>query len=68
MNWPKWNPMWRRKWERTPGQYAISRVMSNFLAIATWLKRSSIQVEFSRNKKCLYNLTDCREYLQKKLK
>lgn len=65
MIWPKGNQVWRKKWkERTPWQYAISRVMWEFLSLVTWLKKQTIASYFTREKKSLANLQDCRDYLK----
>ena len=64
MNGPKGNPVWRKKRERQPGQYMISRVMWEFLSLATWLKKQTLASYFTRNKKSLANLQDCRDYLK----
>lgn len=66
--WPKWNQVWRKKREREPWSYTISWVMSNFLSLATGVKKQTIQSYFSREKKSLANLQDCWEYLRNNIK
>lgn len=53
---------------RSPSKTTISRVMSSFLAFATWVKKETITVYFSKNKKSLTSFSDCLEYLRVKLK
>lgn len=61
-----WKPG-RKKGEKwIPGVRCRSWVMSEFLSLATGVKKESLQVIFSRDKKKLSNLNDCREWLYKR--
>lgn len=65
---PKGKVVKRKKGSRSPSKTTISRVMSSFLAFATWVKKETITVYFSKNKKSLTSFADCLEYLRSKLK
>lgn len=57
-----WKPG-RKKKKWIPGAISRSWVMGEFLSIATGIKKESVQAMFSRHKKKLSNLNDCRERL-----
>lgn len=65
---PKGKVLKRKKGSRSPSKTTISRVMSSFLSFATWVKKETITVYFSRNKKSLTSFSDCLDYLRVKLK
>lgn len=59
-------PKEKRHWKRNPWQYAISRVMCEFVSTITWVKRESVQSYFSRENKKLTDYNDVYEYLKEK--
>lgn len=59
---------WSRSgtWEIWP--YTKAHVMVEYIEANTWLKRCTIQSQFSRNKKKLTNYKDVYEFIENKKK
>lgn len=59
---------WSRSgtWEIWP--YTKAHVMVEYIEANTWLKRCTIQSQFSRNKKKLTNYKDVYEFIENKIK